>query len=292
MRFAFIHAMVTKKASFSIARLCRVFAVTRQGYYRYVASLESPRIRSDAELLIQIRQIHDRSWNRSYGSPRIHKQLRRQNVHVSKRRVERIMRGAGIVGAKKRAHPMTTRPNPAHPVEDNVLDRDFTATRPNQRWVTDITYIWTDEGWAYLAAILDLYSRRIVGWALSASLSTELPLAALRNALMLRKPESELLHHSDRGCQYTSAEYRAELAQVGITVSMSRRGNCWDNAVAESFFSTLKSEALLGKRWATRLELRAALFEYLEAFYNRSRLHSAIGYRTPAEAEAEYLAAA
>ena len=292
MRFAFIHAMVTKKASFPIAKMCRVFEVTRQGYYRYVASLTSSRIERDAELLEAIRAIHASSHNGSYGSPRVLEALRGKNIHVGKSRVERVMRGAGIVGAKKRLHPTTTRANPAHPVEGNLLNRDFTATRPDQRWVTDITYIWTDEGWAYLAAILDLYSRRVVGWALSASLSTELPLAALRNALMVRKPESELLHHSDRGCQYTSAEYRAELAKAGITVSMSRRGNCWDNAVAESFFSSLKSEALLGKRWATRVELRAELFEYLESFYNRRRLHSSLGYRTPAEVEAAYRAAA
>ena len=292
MRFAFIHAMVMKKASFSIANMCRVFEVTRQGYYRYVASLDSPRVRSDVELLAKIRAIHEDSRDGTYGSPRVHRQLRRQKVRVSKRRVERIMRGAGIVGAKKRLHTTTTRSNPAHPVEDNILNRDFTATRPDQRWVTDITYIWTDEGWAYLAAILDLYSRRVVGWALSASLSTELPLAALRNALMVRKPDSGLLHHSDRGCQYTSAEYRAELARAGIVASMSRRGNCWDNAVAESFFSTLKSEALLGKRWRTRIELRAELFEYLESFYNNRRLHSSLDYRTPAEVEAEYQAAA
>lgn len=292
MRFAFIHAMVTQKAPFSIAKMCRIHAVTRQGYYRYVASLAAPRIASDAELLVRIREIHAASWNGSYGSPRIVQELRRQGVPASKRRVERIMRGAGIVGAKKRLHAVTTRSNPAHPVEDNVLDRDFTATRPDQRWVTDITYITTDEGWAYLASILDLYSRRVVGWALSASLSTDLPIAALQNALEARRPDSELLHHSDRGCQYTSTEYREALANEGILVSMSRRGNCWDNAVAESFFSTLKSEALLGKRWTTRLELRATLFEYLETFYNRRRLHSTLGYRTPAEVEAEYKDAA
>lgn len=292
MRFAFIHAMVTEKAPFSIAKLCRVHEVTRQGYYQYVASLTSPRIEADAKLLEQVREIHDASWNHSYGSPRITKELHNRGVRVSKRRVERVMRGAGIVGVSKKRHTTTTRANPSHPVEDNVLNRDFTATRPDQRWVTDITYISTDEGWAYLAAILDLYSRRVVGWALSSSLSTDLPLAALQAALVLRKPDSGLLHHSDRGCQYTSAEYRGELARHGIVVSMSRRGNCWDNAVAESFFSTLKSEALRGKRWTSRLELRATLFEYLETFYNRRRLHSALGYRAPAAVEAEYKAAA
>jgi len=291
MRFAFIHAMAAEKASFPIARMCRVFDVTRQGYYGYVRSLSSPRIVRDAALRERIAAIHAESGGR-YGSPKIRVELRRRGEHVSKRRVERIMRGAGIVGTQRRRHKTTTRANPAHPVEPNVLDRDFTATRPDQRWVTDITYIWTDEGWAYLAAILDLYSRAIVGWALSASLSTDLPLAALNMALLRRTPGRELLHHSDRGCQYTSAAYRDELAARGITVSMSRRGNCWDNAVAESFFATLKSELVYPRRWSSRAELRASLFEYLETFYNRRRLHSALGYRAPAEVEAEYLLAA
>lgn len=291
MKFAFIHAMTAEKAPFPIARVCRVFGVTRQGYYRYLRSLGSPRIAQDAALRERIAAIHAESGGR-YGSPKIRVELQRRGERVSKRRVERIMRGAGIVGVQRRRHRTTTRANSAHPVEPNVLARDFTASRPDQRWVTDITYIWTDEGWAYLAAILDLYSRAIVGWALSASLSTDLPLAALNMALLRRTPGRELLHHSDRGCQYTSAAYRDELAARGITVSMSRRGNCWDNAVAESFFATLKCELVYTKRWSSRAELRASLFEYLETFYNRRRLHSALGYRAPAEVEAAYKLAA
>lgn len=290
MRFAFIHAMVVEKAQFRIARMCRVLEVTRQGYYGYVRSLKSPRIANDAALRERIATIHAESEGR-YGSPTIRRELRRRGEHVSKRRVERIMRGAGIIGTQRRRHKTTTRSNPAHPVEPNVLARDFTASRPDQRWVTDITYIWTDEGWAYLAAILDLYSRRVVGWALSASLSTDLPLAALNMALMRRSP-NDLLHHSDRGCQYTSATYRNELAARGITVSMSRRGNCWDNAVAESFFATLKCELVYRKSWRSRVDLRASLFDYLETFYNRRRLHSALDYRTPAEVESAYIAVA
>jgi len=291
MRFAAIHQMVAEKVPFSIARMCRLFRVTRGGYYAYRESLLAPRLAEEAALRERIAKIHAGSDGR-YGSPRVRRELRRNGECVSKRRVERIMRGAGLIGASRRRHKTTTRANPAHPVEPNVLDRDFTATRPDQRWVTDITYIWTDEGWAYLASILDLYSRRVVGWALSASLSTELPLAALNNALLQRAPEDELLHHSDRGCQYTSAAYREALARRGIVVSMSRRGNCWDNAVAESFFATLKCELVYRRRWATRTELRAALFEYLESFYNRRRLHSSLGYRTPAEVEDEHRAAA
>lgn len=291
MKFAFIHRMSAQKAWFTIARMCRLFEVTRQGYYAYLRSLCSPRLAEEVALLQRIKAIHAES-KCAYGSPRIRRELRRRGEHVSKRRIERVMRGAGIVGTSRRRHKTTTRSNPAHPVAPNILDRDFTATRPDQRWVTDITYIWTDEGWAYLATILDLYSRRVVGWSLSTSLSTELPLQALDNALRQRTPGGELLHHSDRGCQYTSSAYRRALAQRGITVSMSRRGNCWDNAVAESFFASLKCELVYTRRWRTRVELRASLFEYLESFYNRRRLHSALNYRTPAEVEAEFTAAA
>ncbi len=292
MRFAFIHAMVAEKAPFSIAPMCRVLEVTRQGYYAYVRSLDTPRLADEIALRERIAKIHATSRG-SYGSPRIVQQLRRDGVRVGKRRVERAMRAAGIVGTRRGRHRTTTRANPAHPVEPNVLDRDFTARRPDERWVTDITYIWTDEGWCYLAAILDLYSRSIVGWQLSSSLSTELPLDALSKALMRRRPGiGRLLHHSDRGCQYTSEEYRLALAEQGITVSMSRRGNCWDNAVAESFFATLKTELVYQRRWNTRLELRNALFDYIETFYNRRRLHSSLDYRTPAEVEQEYRSAA
>jgi transposase InsO family protein len=172
------------------------------------------------------------------------------------------------------------------------LARNFNATRPNQRWVTDITYVWTDEGWAYLAVILDLYSRAVVGWAIDATLATSLPLAALSNALRRRGPKAGLLHHSDRGCQYTSAQYRRALRDVGVVVSMSRKGNCWDNAVAESFFSTLKNELVSRKSWRNRAELHDAVFEYVEIFYNRKRLHSTLNYKTPAEVEKTYAQAA
>ena len=292
MRFAFIHEMVAEKAPFGIAPMCRVLEVSRQGYYGYVRSLESPRLAEEVALRERITRIHVESRG-SYGSPRILEQLRRDGFEVGKRRVERAMRAAGIVGARRGRHRTTTRANPTHPVEPNVLNRDFTASRPDERWVTDITYIWTEQGWCYLAAILDLYSRAVVGWQLSSSLSTTLPLDALSKALMRRRPGvGRLLHHSDRGCQYTSADYRSALAEHGITVSMSRRGNCWDNAVAESFFATLKTELVSQRRWQTRLELRNALFEYIETFYNRRRLHSSLDYRTPAEVEAEYRVAA
>jgi transposase InsO family protein len=291
MKFAFVHAMTAEKAQFPIAGMCRLLDVTRQGYYRYRRSLNAPKLAEETALRDEIAAIHAASDGR-YGSPMIHKELHRRGTHVSKRRVERIMRGAGIVGTQRRRHKTTTRANPAHPAEPNVLARDFTAERPDQRWVTDITYIWTADGWAYLAAILDLYSRRVVGWALSASLSTELALTALNDALLKRAPDGDLLLHSDRGSQYTSAEHRDALARRGITISMSRRGNCWDNAVAESFFATLKCELIYRKHWSTRLELRSSLFSYLETYYNRRRLHSSLDYRTPAEVEEEYRSAA
>ena len=288
MKFAFVHA---EKASFSIAAMCRLYGVSRQGYYAYVKALRSPRLADELALQARIRAIHAEMEGK-YGSPRVLNELRRQGLKIGKRRVEATMRALGICGIDRRRHKTTTRANPAHRAAPNRLAQDFTATRPDERWVTDITYIWTNEGWVYLAAILDLYSRAVVGWALSTSLSTELPLTALENALNRRRPKAPLMHHSDRGCQYTSADYRAALDDEGITVSMSRRGNCWDNAVAESFFATLKTELVYRRSWATRVDLRAAIFEYIDAFYNHRRLHSTLGYRTPAEVETAYYASA
>lgn len=199
------------------------------------------------------------------------------------------MRGMGLMARPRRRFRITTtQSDPSHRPAPNVLQRDFTATKPDERWVTDISYIWTEEGWSYIAVLLDLYSRAVVGWALDATLSTALPQAALDMALRRRAPQAGLLHHSDRGCQYTSAAYRAELSALGIEVSMSRKGNCWDNAVAESFFATLKTELTDRTVWKDRYELRQAVFEYIEVFYNRKRLHSTLKYRTPAEVEREY----
>ena len=284
MRFAFIHA---EKAHFPVTSMCRLLGVTRQGYYAFAKHPRSSRMRDDAALQERVRAVHEQS-RCTYGSPRVLGELRRQGLRPSKRRVERAMRSQGLAARTKRRFRVTTAANPKHAVEQNVLDRDFTASRPDERWVTDITYVWTDEGWCYLAVILDLFSRAVVGWSLDATLATTLPLRALDAAVLRRRPGSSLLHHSDRGCQYTSADYRSALAALGITVSMSRKGNCWDNAVAESFFATLKTELTHRRAWRTRDELRAAVFEYIEAFYNRRRLHSSLGYRTPAEVESEY----
>ena len=284
MRFAFIHA---EKASFPIAAMCRLFNVTRQGYYVYANRPPSPRVLAEVEVCDAIRDVF-RASGETYGSPRVLRELRTRGFHVSKRRVERAMRGMGITPPAPRRHRRTTVQNPAHPAAPNELARDFTATRPNERWVTDITYVWTDEGWAYVAVILDLFSRAVVGWAVDASLSTRLPLTALAAAVQRRRPAAGLLHHSDRGCQYTSADYREALAALDVTVSMSRTGNCWDNAVAESFFATMKNELVHRRAWRTRIELRSALFEYIEVFYNRRRLHSSLDYNTPADVEHKY----
>jgi len=194
----------------------------------------------------------------------------------------------GIRAVNRRRSRVTTTSSPLHQAAENHLARDFTASRPDERWVTDISYIWTGEGWSYLAIILDLFSRGVVGWALDTTLSTQLPLVALDMAIRRRHPGNGLLHHSDRGCQYTSAEYRGVLEKLGVTISMSRKGNCWDNAVAESFFATLKKELIYRRTWATRVELRDAVFDYIEVFYNRHRLHSSIGYKTPAMVERQY----
>jgi putative transposase len=288
VKFAFIHV---EKAHFPVMALCRVLQVSRQGYYAYAKRPLSPRATSEAALCEHVRKAHEASRN-SYGSPRVLRELRRQGHQVGKRRVERAMRAMGLVARPGGRYRVTTRADPSHSFAPNTLDRAFTASRPNQRWVTDISYVWTDDGWCYLAIILDLFSRAVVGWALDADLSTALPLRALEMALgRCRGSVQGLLHHSDRGCQYTSADYRTELAKHGISVSMSRKGNCWDNAVAESFFSTIKTELIRGQRWSGRLQLRSAVFEYIEIFYNRQRLHSSLGYRTPAEVESEYEAA-
>lgn len=284
MRFSFILA---EKASFPVAALCRALGVSRQGFYAHLKRQRTPRAAREQELQAQVQRIHAESRG-TYGSPRVHGELRRRGIKVGKRRVERAMRSQGLAGRTPRRWRVTTRSNPAHAKAPNTLARDFAAERPNTRWVTDITYVWTAEGWCYLAAVLDLFSRAVVGWSLDTSLATALPLRALRNAVQRRRPPVGLLHHSDQGCQYTSEVYREELARHGIMASMSRRGNCWDNAVAESFFSTLKTELLHRKSWRSREELHAALFDYIEVFYNRRRIHSTLGYKTPAEVEDRY----
>ncbi len=256
--------------------------VTRQGYYAWVSRGPGRRRVERARLQLRIKRVFDESRGR-YGSPRVHQQLRRQGLRVGKKRVEGAMRSLGLSARRRRSSRRTTLVDGTAPKVSNVLARRFTDAELDQRWVTDITYIRTEQGWSYLAVVLDLCSRAVVGWALGDDLTTDLPLRALRMALTRRRPQQPPLHHSDRGCQYTSAAYRSLLEQHGMTASMSRTGNCWDNAVAESFFATLKAELIRKRSWSNMQQLRTQLFEYIESFYNRKRLHSTLGYRTPAE---------
>ncbi|WP_144243562.1 IS3 family transposase [Azospirillum argentinense] len=265
--------------------LCDALGVSPSGYYAWRTRPESPRQAANRQLLDDIRRLHADHRER-YGAPRIHAALWAQGRTVSRGRVERLMHRHGLRAQRPRAFRVcTTDSNHALPIAPNLLDRNFTPTAPNQVWLTDITYVPTDEGWLYLAVVLDLFSRKAIGWAMRDHLRTELPLAALTMALQRPRPAPGLLHPSDRGCQYASAAYRKALKSHGITPSMSRKGNCWDNAPMESFFGSLKSELVHHHRYATREDAKRDLFGYIEGYYNRQRLHSAIGYITPEQAE-------
>jgi putative transposase len=233
------------------------------------------------EQIVEIYQTH----RGVYGSPRIHATLQERGVHCGRKRVIRLMQQEKLSAHCRTHRVITTRSNPQAQVASNVLDRDFCAERPNQKWVVDVTYIATATGWMYLAAVLDLFSRRIVGWAMAATQDEKLVEQALSMALAHRKPEAGLLHHSDRGCQYTSDAYRALLNKHEIEVSMSRKGNCWDNAVMERFFGTLKRECTSRMRFMSQEQAHSAVFEYIEAFYNRVRKHSTLGYLSPVHFE-------
>jgi len=279
VRYAFIdeHRWV-----YQVRRMCDALEVSPSGYYAWRCRSESERSEEDRQLKEKIRSIFERS-RETYGSPRIHDELKDQGIRCSRKRIARLMSEEGLIAKKARRFQRTTISDGEHPKAANVLDQEFTVEAPNMAWAGDITYLWTREGWLYLAVLMDLYSRRIVGWAVGDNLGQELAIAALRRALYERRPGSDLLHHSDRGSQYTSNEYQEILMERGMTVSMSRKGNCWDNAVVESFFATLKVE--LGDSFSSRDAARAALFDYIEVFYNLQRRHTAIGRVSPAEAE-------
>jgi putative transposase len=281
VKFAFIHV---EKASYPVAILCPVLDVSRSGYYAWWKRPPPERARVDEQLAAEIAASYKRSRG-TYGSPRVHADLRARGVQVGRKRIARLMRERGIEARRKRPFRRTTDSNHALPVAPNVLERAFTMNAPNEAWVTDVTYITTGEGWVYLAAILDLFSRRVVGWAASGRNDTELALTALNRALRSRRPLSGLLHHSDRGSPYASDDYRAVLGAYGIVASMSRTGDCWDNAVAESFFATLKAEHVDHQRYATRAEAVSSISDYVEHFYNPARRHSHLGYLSPIEFE-------
>ena len=264
--------------------MCRVLGVTRSGFYAWFRRGPSARSLTDEELGVQIREIHESSRS-TYGAPRVHRALRRDGVRVGRKRVERLMRRHDLRGRVRRRYRGTTDSRHDLPVAPNTLNRQFHVDAPDQVWAGDITYIRTTTGWSYLAVVLDLLSRLVVGWSIANHLRTGLIEEALRGALAWRLPAEGALHHSDRGCQYASASYRKLLDQHGLHVSMSRTGECYDNAVVESFFGTLKQELVQEACWHDIEEARAALHEYIEVFYNRQRLHSALGYRTPIEVD-------
>ena len=276
--------MRREEPNHAVVRLCRAVEVSRSGYYAWCRRGESARARTNRSLLEAIREIYDGS-RQVYGAPRIHDELKTWNQACGRHRVARLMRRAGLQARIRRRFRVTTQSAPRHPTAPNLLAQRFHAERANQAWVADLTYIPTREGWLYLAVVIDLYSRRVVGWATSSLMTRALVLDALHVALGHRRAAPGLLHHSDRGSQYTSNEYQMLLAREGFVCSMSGRGNCYDNAVAESFFHTLKTELVHRHRYETRSVAHASLFEYIEGFYNRTRKHSALGYRSPSEYE-------
>jgi len=271
--------------SYPVNELCVAFGVSRSGYYAWLTRAPSGRAQADARLTTQLCAAHDAS-RRTYGSPRLVIVLRRQGQRISRRRVQRLLRAVGRRGLQRRRWvPRTTDSRHDQPIAPNRLAELPVPQHRDQAWLTDITYVPTDEGWLYVAGVLDRWSRRVVGLAMADHLRTELVSAALRQAHTQRHPTRGCLHHSDRGCQYASAEYRHLLAALGLEASMSRAGNCYDNAAMESFWSTLKSELVHRQSFATRAEARTAIFEYVEVFYNRRRLHSALDYKSPVDFE-------
>lgn len=280
MKYQFIDA---QRACYPVRMLCAVLHVSVSGYYAW---RQRPPCQQRHAVDQQLSQQVDRVFRQSrqtYGSPRVYAALKAEGVPCSRRRVARVMHAAGWISCWRRTkrHVYTTDSQHTDPVVPNRLQRDFTAAGPNQKWVGDITGIWTAEGWLYLAALVDVYSRRVVGWAMGAERDARLVEVAFEMAVHHRQPASGLLHHTDRGSQYTSGTYQAVLAQYEMEVSMSRKGNCWDNALMESFFGTLKVECVDRYRFGTRQQAKTTIFEYIEIFYNRQRRHSALGYRIP-----------
>jgi putative transposase len=284
MKYQFIEQY---KQEFPVVVMCRVLEVSESGFYAWRKRPESHHTREDARLTTDIQRLFVVRRG-VYGSPRLHADLKDEGWRCSRKRIARLMRENGMDARRKRYHPVTTKSNPKHSFAPNLLQQDFTASQPNEKWTGDITYIPTTEGWLYLAVILDVFSRRVIGWAMSARCDELLVETALRMALARRQPGRGLLHHTDRGSQYTSRAYRQVLEQVEITVSMSGKGNCYDNAVTESFFGSVKDECVHRTVYRTHEDARRSLFEYLEVFYNRQRRHSSLGYLSPAAFEQQW----
>ena len=281
MKFAF---MLAEKAHFPVRFRCRMLEVSPAGFYASQRRPESARTARDAQLGALVAKAHMEGRG-AYGTPRVHAALKRDGEKVGRKRVARIMMDAGLNARRKRRFVKTTDSNHSNPMVPNVLERNLTTTAPNKAWVTDITYVPTAQGWLFLAVVIDLFSRRIVGWAMDDNMETGLVLGALKMAVTNRNSLTSLIHHSDRGSVYASAAYRAALEALGITPSMSRKGNCWDNAVAESLFSSLKKAAVHDVKFETREEAKDEIFDLMEVLYNRKRLHSTLKYVSPDEFE-------
>jgi putative transposase len=273
-----------------VKKMCQVIGASRSGYYRWKKLPYGKRQKENEKILMEIKESHKNS-RRVYGSPRITDELQAKGIVCSRNRVARIMKVHGIFAKTAKKFKATTNSNHNLPVAENLLNQNFTAEKPNTVWVSDITYIWTLEGWLYLAVILDLYSRQVIGWAMSNRMTSGLVIKALYQAIGRRKPGIGCVFHSDQGVQYASADFRDVLKAYSFIQSMSRKGNCYDNAVAESFFHTLKIEHVYDYRYETRAEATQSIFEYIEMFYNRQRRHSSLGYRSPVSFELEAMAA-
>ena len=282
MKFAFI---ARHRGVWQTRQMCQALSVSRAGFYEWLKRPESCRARDNRALLVAIRTSFEQS-DRTYGSPRVWRDLLAWGHRCGENRVARLMLSAGLQARRKRRGlPADAGVRPEHAIAPNLLDRQFAATVPNQRWVADFTYIWTQEGWLYFAVVLDLFSRRIVGWSMSTQMSAQLVTDALVMAVWRRGRPKELLHHSDQGSQYTSEQFQRLLGELGVTCSMSRQGDVWDNSAMESFFSSLKTERVHRRNYTTRAQARADLFDYVERFYNPRRRHSTIGYLSPVDYE-------
>lgn len=277
MKYAWIDS---QRSQYPLERLCEAVEVSLSGFHHHLQKPESPRAVANRDLLTAIRARHSES-DGVYGAPRIHRDLLDEGRICGLQRVQRLMRRNGVRSCVRRRYKATTDSRHAHPVAANLLKQEFTVARANHTWVADITYIRTGEGWLYLAAVLDLYSRALIGWAMSERINRELVIQAMTMAIQNRRPAAGLLHHSDRGSQYASDDFQRLLKAHQIVPSMSGAGNCYDNAVMESFFHSLKTERVHHRRYQTRVEARTDLFQYIEVFYNRRRRHSSIGYQTP-----------
>ena len=272
------------KSEFPIHRMCSVLGVSQSGYFSWRDRPACRRQHEDMVLLAHVRSAFAMSFG-TYGSPRMTRELQEYGLKVGRRRTARLMRENGLRARQRRRYKRTTDSQHAWPVAPNLIDQDFRADRPDQKWGADISYVWTREGWLYLAVIIDLFARRVVGWAVSDRLHRDLALAALSKALLTRRPSSGLIHHSDRGSQYCSIDYQAELQRRGILISMSGKGNCYDNAMVETFFKTLKSELVWRTVFHTRSEAERAITRYIDRFYNPVRRHSALDFVSPAQFE-------